>query len=558
MIEAAQAPALSDRLLEIAERDPGRELIVDAGFGRLSYGQVAEQVERLTHGLSRLDIGAGDIVVLQLPNCAPFLVLHLALTAIGAVTATIPIVYRERELDRVLRLTGAKALVVPGSYRGHDYVGMAESLRAQTPSLKQVIVVGDAGLPAGSGLAAYDALAASPVSGPQPAGARKPGPDDLTALGFTSGTTGALKAAMYSTRILRATNAGLQERYRLDEGDRVFACSPVGHAVGFTHALRMALTIGGSIVFFDKWDAGRALEVIQAERCTYMACATPFLLDLVYHPSLESRGSMSSVRLFLCGGATIPQKLMHDARAALPHTFTSPLWGMTECGGVTTCPFDAPEEKLFETDGLPCSSMELKVVDRDGRALPPGEDGELLVRGPMLTMGYYAEPELTRESYLPDGFFRTGDQARIDADGYVKITGRIKDLIIRGGVNIAPADIEDVLFKHPRVGNVAVVGYPAERLGERICAFVTLFGGDRLELKEVQDWMAAAGVSKQKWPERVEVLEQLPMTTSGKVQKFVLRRIIAEKIAAEEGEPEPSAAGSARPAPRPSSRLGSP
>jgi acyl-CoA synthetase (AMP-forming)/AMP-acid ligase II len=297
----------------------------------------------------------------------------------------------------------------------------------------------------------------------------------------------------------------------------------------------MALTIGGSIVFFDKWDPERALEVIEEERCTFLACATPFLLDLVYHPALQKYGSLSSVRLFLCGGASIPEKLMRDARSALPHTHTSPLWGMTECGGVTTCPFDAPEEKLLTTDGLPCDPMELKVVGVDGGTLPPGEDGELMVRGPMVTLGYYDEPELTKESYLPDGFLRTGGQARMDEDGYVKITGRIKDLIIRGGVNIAPAEIESVLFAHPNVVNAAVVGMQDPRLGERICAFVILSDGNSLSLSEVQQWMAKAGMAKQKWPERVEVVDEFPMTPARKVQKFRLHQLIADTLSKEEG-----------------------
>ena len=518
---------ISERLLEIAARDPGRELVIDPVYGRLTYGQVAEQVDRLAGGLRGLDLGPGDVVILQLPNWAPFLVIHLALTAIGAVTATIPIVYRERELLEVLRLTGAKGIVVPAVYRGHDYGAMVDAVRSDAPDLRHVILAGGGEAVERTGAVSYESLIEGPAGGPLPA-ADRPGPDDLTALGFTSGTTGALKAAMFSTRVIDATNAGLRDRYGLNEDDRIFGCSPVGHAVGFTHALRMTLTIGGSIVLLDHWEPGRALELIEAERCTFMACATPFLLDLVYHPALAQRGSMSSMRVFLCGGASVPRQLMHDARAALPHTFTTPLWGMTECGGVSCCPLDAPEDKLFETDGMPCGSMDLKVVDADGATVPPGVDGELMARGPMVTMGYYRQPELTADCFLADGFFRTGDQARMDADGYIKITGRIKDLIIRGGMNLSPVEIEDVLFAHPRVANAAVVGMPDARLGERICAFVVLSDGDSLGLSEVQAWMAGAGVAKQKWPEHVEVIDELPMTTSRKVQKFRLRERISE------------------------------
>ena len=539
MTEAYGPQLITDRLAEIAARDAEQELIVCPVFGRLTYGEAAQQAERLAFALRDLGLGRGDIVIVQLPNWAPFLIFHLALTLIGAVTATIPIVFRERELRDVLQLTEAKGIVVPAVHRGHDYGAMVESLRETAPSLRHVFLVGTEDGPARAGSHGYEALMRRPWESQAPAAslaALRPGMDDMTALGFTSGTTGTLKAAVYNSEILAATNRGLAERYDLNEADRIFGCSPLGHAVGFTHALRMVITIGGSLVLQDRWDPAHALRLIRQEDCTFMACATPFLLDLVYHPALREFGSLSSIRLFLCGGASIPEQLMRDAHTALPHTFTSPLWGMTECGGVTTCPFDAPAEKLLATDGLPCGSMALKVVGPDGETLPPGRDGELMVRGPMVTLGYYRQPELTREHFLPDGFFRTGDQARMDEDGYIKITGRIKDLIIRGGVNISPVDVEDVLFSHPRVANTAVVGIPDPRLGERICAFVILEKGDSLDLAEVQDWMRQAGVAKQKWPERIEIVNELPMTPSGKVQRFRLREMIAARLAQATGE----------------------
>ena len=530
----APAAVISERLFALAARDGGRELIVDPVFGRVTYGQAAEQVERLAHGLRAHGIGAGDIVILQLPNWAPFVIFHIALGAIGAVTATIPIVYRERELAAVIELTGAAALVVPAAFHGFDFAAMALALKEAHPGLRQVVTVADDdGAPTGTlGYGALMGRAWEAGAGQSSLDALRPALDDATALGFTSGTTGALKGAIYDTRVIHATNRGLIDRYRLDEGERIFGCSPLGHAVGFTHALRMTLTLGAGIVLLERWDPAAALELIARERCTFMACATPFLLDLVYHPALDACGRLESVRLFLCGGASIPERLMRDARDALPHTFTSPLWGMTECGGVTTCPFDAPEEKLFATDGLPCASMQLKVVDEEGEEVPRGSDGELLVRGPMVTRGYVNQPELTARHFLDDGFFRTGDRARMDGDGYVRITGRIKDLIIRGGVNISPVDIESVLFSHPKVANVAVVGMPDARLGERICAYVIAQPGQTLTLAEVQRWMEAAGMAKPKWPERVEIVDALPMTPSGKVQKFRLRERIAARLAA--------------------------
>ena len=531
------ARLITDRLSDIATRDPRRQLVVDPVYGRFTYGEIAEQVERLASALRRHDLGPGDVVILQLPNWAPFLVFHLALTAVGAITATIPIVYRDREVSSVALLADAKAIVTTGTFQGYDLAAMAERVGTNAPSLRHIFLVGGREAVTRSGTISYESLMEHPWEAAGDAGAPsalKPALDSITALGFTSGTTGALKAAMFDTNILDATNFGLRDRYGLNEDDIIFGCSPLGHAVGFTHALRMTLTIGGSIVLLDRWNPEPALQAIEAEKCTFVAAATPFLMDVVYHPALRKHGSLNSMRLFLCGGASVPQTLMRDAREAIPHTYTTPLWGMTECGGVTTCPFDAPEEKLYATDGLPCGGMELKVVDSDGQTVPAGVNGELMARGPMVTHGYFRQPELTAESYLSDGFFRTGDQARMDEDGYIKITGRLKDLIIRGGVNISPVEVEDVLFAHPDVANVAVVGMPDARLGERICAFVIPKPGSTIDLLEVQRWMAQAQAAKQKWPERIEIVDKLPTTPSGKVQKYLLRDKVAELVRSEQ------------------------
>ena len=543
MTDPREVRLVSDRLADIAREDPRRELVFDPVFGRFSYADIDAQVRRLAHGLAARGIGPGDVVILQLPNWAPFLTFHVALTAIGAVTALVPFVYREHEIRGVAALTGARALVIPDEYRGFSYRRMAERVRFRRPGLRDVFLVGRGESSAGSGgveeFIDYASFMAEPWERTAPCdlAALAPGPEDLTAIGFTSGTTGDLKGVMFDTRVIAAVNRGFVDRYGLNANDRILGGSPLGHAVGFTHALRMTLTIGGSIVLQQQWEPGEAVELIGRERCTYMAAATPFLMDIIGHRALAQAERLPSLRLFLCGGASIPEQLARDAAEALPHTFTSPLWGMTECGGVTTCPFDAPEEKRHDTDGKPCGGMELKVVDASGAEVPRGVEGELYARGPMVARGYYGRDDLTRESFLPDGFFRTGDQARMDEDGYIKITGRIKDLIIRGGVNIAPVEIESVLFSHPKVANAAVVGMPDARLGERICAFVVpdaASGGDStLTVEEVQGWMADAGLAKPKWPERIEVVDAFPMTASGKVQKFRLREMIEARIEAE-------------------------
>ncbi len=537
----AGAWLITDRLFETANRHPDREMIIDPRFGRMTYSDVAGQVERLAWALRERGFGAGDIVVLQLPNWAPFIIFHLALSAIGAVTVNIPVVFREREVGGILALTRAKGIVVPDDFRGFDFCAMVSGLAGDCPDLSHILIV--EGSPTNSpqrdtqiaggdrpNVVSYTELMRTPPLSPSAREellALKPAIEDMTALGFTSGTTGGLKGAIHDSRILSEINTGFIKRHGLNESDRILGSSPFGHAVGFTHVVRMTVSIGASVVLLDYWDARQALELIHREGCTFIAGATPFLMDLVYHPDLPLFDNLPTLRLFLCGGASIPEQLMRDAAANLPATFVSASWGMTECGGVTTCPPDADPAKRFETDGLPCDGMELKVVDADGTTVPPGTEGELLVRGPMVAKGYYHQPQLTEELFLADGFFRTGDQARMDTDGYIKITGRIKDLIIRGGVNISPVDIESVLFSHPKISNAAVVGMPDPRLGERICAFVIPTAGERIDSAEIEAWIADAGLAKQKWPERIELVDAFPMTPSGKVQKFKLRELLS-------------------------------
>ena len=549
MIDAPDQTILSDRLFGIADREPERPLVFDPRVGHFSYGQVAKRVERLAIALRRYGLAPGDIALLQLPNWLEFIEFHLALTAIGAVTANLPISYRQRELDAVLALTRARALVVPRAFTKQDFVPLAANMLQRSSTLELVVLVGGEPRSGPEGTVGYEALMSESwerEGARETLAAQRPAPDDLTVLGFTSGTTGELKGAMLSSRILWAWNMGLAERYELTEDERIFACSPLGHAVGLSHCLRMTFALGASLVLLERWDADEALRLLAGERCTFVAGATPFLMDLVYHPALGSYDDLPALRLFLCGGATVPERLISDAQEALPHTFVTPLWGMTECGGVTTCPYDAPKEKLHSTDGLPCGSMELKIVDPSGRTLPPGVDGELMARGPMRALGYFRQPRLTEDAFLSDGFFRSGDQARMDADGYIRITGRIKDLIIRGGVNISPVEIENVLFSHPKVANAAVVGMPDARLGERICAFLILRDGEALDYEEMRRWMVHRGLAKPKWPERLEIVDAFPMTPSGKIQKFRLREMLSISVSVNESAPDTALLGSQR------------
>lgn len=341
---------ISDRLFDLANRQPDKELVFDPNLGRFTYQQVADQVKRLAMGLRGLGLGPGDTIVLQLPNWLSFLVFHLAITDIGAVTVNVPIIYRERELRALLALTKAKALILPQAYGKDDFLPIAELLRKETPSLERLFLVGGDPAAVPAEMISYEDFMETPWERQhelQKPKELRQGPDDLTVLGFTSGTTGELKGAMLSSNTLRAWNLGLVERYGLDENDRIFAGSPLGHAVAFGHCLRMTFTLGASMVLLDHWDAVKALQLITSEQCSFVAGATPFLMDMVYHPELSAYDNLPSLRLFLCGGATVPEKLIEDARDALPHTFVTPLWGMTECGGGYNLPLRCSRREDF-------------------------------------------------------------------------------------------------------------------------------------------------------------------------------------------------------------------
>ena len=305
--------------------------------------------------------------------------------------------------------------------------------------------------------------------------------------------------------------------------------SPLGHSVGVIHGARLALHTGAPLVLQDRWDPDRALATVAAHGCRFTAAATPFLKDLVDapRPAGNRAPKLGPLSWFLCGGAQVPPSLMEEAEAEFPNTRTTVLWGMTE-GGLTTCTAASPREKVLATAGTGLPGLELRTLDDRGEPTPPGEEGELAMRGPGVFVGYYGQDSLYESLLTPDGFFRTGDLARLDGDGYVRITGRVKDLIIRGGVNISPVALEDALAAFPGVRAVAVVGYPDERLGERICAVVETAGDAPVGLRALTEFLRERGLPKHYWPELVRRVDAFPRTAAGKIRKLDLRdRIVA-------------------------------
>ncbi|MES5487966.1 AMP-binding protein [Bradyrhizobium sp. INPA03-11B] len=481
---------------------------------RFTYRELERLADRAASALLRLGVGRGDVVTVQLPNWWEFVVTAFACSKIGAVMNPVMPILRERELLYILNFCQAKVFIVPNRYRGFDYAAMAQGMRAELPHLKRVIVAD------GEGETGFERMLLSSEADKLPSGLR---PDDMAVLMFTSGTTGEPKGVMHTSNSLIACCKALSGRFGLDSSDVMLVASPVGHMTGYAAIVLLSVYLGGTMILQDVWEARRGAGLMAREGVTYTAASTPFLSDIC-DAVKAGAARPNSLRSFLCGGAPIPSVLIERAAAELGLTVCS-LWGMTEVlSGTLTEPARAAE-KSASTDGRPLEGMQISVVDSEGRPAPVGEPGRLLVRGAQMFKGYYKRPELL--TFDNDGWFDSGDLAYMDKDGYIRISGRVKDILIRGGENVPVVEIENLLYKHPAVSAVAVVGFPDTRLGERGCAFIVPRTGSTIDLTAVQAYLGEARMAKQFWPERVELLAELPRTASGKIQKFKLREMAA-------------------------------
>jgi cyclohexanecarboxylate-CoA ligase len=483
---------------------------------RFSYRELGDLVARAAAALRRMDIGRGDIVAVQLPNWWEFVVIALACGRVGAVVNPLMPIFRERELGYMLDFAEAKMFVVPRLFRGFDHEAMAARLKPDLPKLRHVVVVD------GEGANSFDKciLAASErIEAPTGGAASASRPDELAVMMFTSGTTGSPKGVMHTTNTLVACNNALAGRFGLHADDVLLGCSPLGHMTGYAAVMMLGVRLGATIVLQDIWEPRRGVALMAAEGVTYTAASTPFLSDICETVSAGA-ARPNGLRSFLCGGAPIPPALIERAARELGLKVCS-LWGMTESLSSTLTEPARAGDKSSKTDGRALEGVEVRVVDFDGKPAPVGETGRLMVRGAQMFMGYYKRPDIV--TFDTEGWFDTGDLAYMDDEGYIRISGRTKDVVIRGGENVPVVEIEDLLYRHPAVAAAALVGYPDARLGERGCAFVALRPGASLDLAAVQTYMAECKVAKQYWPERVEVLKELPRTASGKIQKFALR-----------------------------------
>lgn len=515
---------LRDLLTDAARRFPDRTAVVGhltGGDSRsLSYRELDAATSRAADSLASLGIGPGDPVALMLPNRVEYPALMFACHELRAVYVGIPVSYGAMQTLPILRRSRAKALVIPRGWRSSDHLSMIRSLRDDLPDLEHVVVLDDDD----SGLA--DERLWSSLAGAAPHGIAPGDATEICYYGFTSGTTGEPKGAMHTHETLLHSIERLAEHVGSETfGEHLvqLVASPVGHHTGYVWCTLFTVYMAGTGVQVDRWEPQWGAELIRREGITTFFGAPTFLQDMMRTDLAGDPGN--PLRCIIIAGSSVPRTLPERAARALG-AYVAPAWGMTECSITLACTPREPDE-ILRTDGSVFAGTGMRVVDDEDRELPPGELGELIVKGPSVFLGYYERPDATSSSFTADGWFRTGDTAVMDERGWVSLRGRTKDIIIRGGENIPVTDVETVLFDHPDILNVAVVGMPDERLGERACAVVVPKPGAALDLPQVCDHLLAAGLSKHYLPERLVVLDELPMTQSGKIQKFVLRDRIA-------------------------------
>ncbi len=480
---------------------------------RLSYRELGERVERIARGLIALGVGRGDVVTWQLPNCWEFIALALACARIGAAANPVMPIFRQHELNFMLNFGESKVFIVPKVFRNHDYEEMARGMLAGLPHLRQLVVID------GEGEDSFDKLLlrddTPPLSGPEL------GPDDVMLLMYTSGTTGEPKGVMHTANTLFSNLHAYTKVMGIGGDDIVLGASPMAHLTGFGYLAMLPVILNSTTVLLDVWDPKRALRIVRDEGVTFSMASATIVADMCLAVE-NGEPTSDKFTLFVCAGAPIPPVVVERAHKLMGLTVCS-AWGMTENGAVTVTEPARALEKSGCSDGRPLPGVEVKVVGADGETLRTGESGELLMRGASLFAGYLKRPQLNAVD--ADGWFDTGDIAYIDDEGYMRISGRSKDVVIRGGENIPVVEIENLLYKHPAISLVAVVGYPDRRFGERVCAFVALKPGCSFTFEDMTAYLTEQQVTKTYFPERLEVLEQMPQTPSGKLQKFKLREM---------------------------------
>ncbi|MEP4884757.1 MAG: AMP-binding protein, partial [Alphaproteobacteria bacterium] len=454
--------------------------------------------------------------------------IDLACAMLGLVCNPIIPIYRDSEVSYILRDAGTKLVFVPTTFRKFDYADMVARHRGELPDLAHVITVRGTA----EGATAFEDLLAE--GEPETFERAAVDPNAVKLILYTSGTTGRPKGVLHSHNTIDTEIQAISGFLGLDDSDVILMPSPVSHITGYLYGIQMPFTLNAPAVFMETWRADDAGELIDAFGVTFTIAATVFLQELTMFSRKNSR-PFPSLRYFPSGGAPVPPEVIYSAHAAFENCVCSRVYGSTEAPTVTLGVNSREEEALGATTEGYIVGHEVKIVDPStGHVVGPGEEGEILTRGPEMCLGYAGDAH-NAEAFEGDGYFHTGDLAMMDDRGALVITGRSKDLIIRGGENISPREVEDALHAHPAIHEAAVVAMHHPRMGETGCAFVVLEEDESLDLANVSAFLDGTGMAKQKYPERLEIIDDFPRTAAGKIRKNVLRDIIAAQLEGEGG-----------------------
>ena len=515
--------SLADYWQQTARAMPDKIAVVDNHGATYTYSALDHAASCLANWMLAKGIESGDRIAFQLPGWCEFTVIYLACLKIGAVSVPLLPSWREAELVWVLNKCQAKMFFAPTLFKQTRPVDLILPLQNQLPQLQQIVGV-DKLAPATSSLSLSQIIAdnTSLTTAITTHG------DELAAVLFTSGTEGLPKGVMLTHNNILASERAYCARLNLTWQDVFMMPAPLGHVTGFLHGVTAPFLIGARSVLLDIFTPDACLALLEQQRCTCMLGATPFVYDLLN--VLEKQpADLSALRFFLCGGTTIPKKVARECQQRGIKLLS--VYGSTESSPHAVVNLDDPLSHFMHTDGYAAAGVEIKVVDDARKTLPPGCEGEEASRGPNVFMGYFDEPELTARALDEEGWYYSGDLCRMDEAGYIKITGRKKDIIVRGGENISSREVEDILLQHPKIHDACVVAMSDERLGERSCAYVVLKAPHHsLSLEEVVAFFSRKRVAKYKYPEHIVVIEKLPRTTSGKIQKFLLRKDIMRRL----------------------------
>ncbi|OBH59139.1 AMP-binding protein [Mycobacterium sp. E2479] len=500
---------LADALRAALESSPQRTLLVDKDT-RLDCAALSSQATALASAmLARMP--PGGTVSFMLPNWHESAVVYLAATLAGMVVNPILPSLRDHDLRYILEDAGTAMIFVPYQYGGHDYVAMLERVTTAMSRAPEVVVLrGDAGQ--------HTAYATLLQQAPGPATLPPLDPDDVRLILYTSGTTSRPKGVLHTHNSVHALIRQIRDPWMIAPGDTFLVPSPVAHIGGSIYAFECPLLLGTTAVLMDRWDADKAVALMRSHRCTHMAGATPFLQQLM--SAAQRAGTrMPDLKMFICGGASVSPTLIRSAARYFDRAVVTRVYGCTEVP-VATVGAPRPEEadRAAETDGRP-GIAEIKLVAHEAAS---DGDGEICVRGPQMLLGYRHADDGT-EAFDAAGFFRTGDLGRWIDDEYLVVTGRAKDVIIRSGENISAKEVEDLLADHPGIAEIAIVGLPDERTGERACAVIVCAGAETPDVASLLAFLVSKGVAKFKAPEKVVIWDALPKNDAGKILKHQIR-----------------------------------